>query len=456
MAIVDLDHLQNQCRTAQAKRLIREAVDAYRVGAYRASVIMTWIAVVYDIIEKLREVALTGDAYATAKVNDFDQIQKDGDLEKSLAFERNILVEAKDSLDLITAQEKSDLERLQIDRNRSAHPNLIREGEAFAPSAEQARAHLRNAVEILLSRPPVQGKAALVIIHAEVDSSYFPIDENDAFTVLQSSPIARGKNNLIKDFVRGALSSCVKEELPERKLRQRVAAFRAVQRLHPEVVSADLAAWFPAFLGKTKDVDYPRLLVLLERAPELEERIDEASSVRLRQFVENLPPSEEADVIPSVSTLNSLHGALATKLDAIAAAVDAIKRFKLICEKFRSRGQAIPPSVLDHVVSQYEAAGSFDAANTLASEVITPSAKEFSKDQAKRIIAAYENGQVAGSFEFSTALSAIKMSEVLSPEEFDAAINSTSRAYKLTGYMHNPPPPPAPAGSPAPPQIVPE
>ena len=83
---------------------------------------MTWIAVVYDIIEKLREISLTGDSYAKSKAEEFEKIQKDGDLEKSLRFEKNILVEASDSLELITKQEKKDLERLQEDRNRSAHP----------------------------------------------------------------------------------------------------------------------------------------------------------------------------------------------------------------------------------------------------------------------------------------------------------------------------------------------
>lgn len=76
MSIVDLDQLQNQCRSERAKHLIREGIDSYRVGAYRASIIVTWIAVVYDIIDKLREIALTGDCQAKKKVEDFDEIQK--------------------------------------------------------------------------------------------------------------------------------------------------------------------------------------------------------------------------------------------------------------------------------------------------------------------------------------------------------------------------------------------
>lgn len=437
MAIVDLDQLQNQCRTPQAKRLIREAVDSYRVGAYRASVIMTWIAVVYDIIEKLREIALTGDAYSLSKVTAFDQIQKNGDLEKSLAFERNILVEAKDSLELITSQEKADLERLQIDRNRSAHPNLIREGEAFSPSAEQTRAHLRNAVEILLSRPPVQGKAALTLIQAEVDSSYFPVDENEAFTVLQSSPISRGKENLVKSFIRGALSSCVKESLTERKLRQRVAAVRAVQRLHPDVVPTDLTSWFPALLGKLIDDDYQRLLLLLERAPEIEERIDEAGTIRFRQYVDNLSTVDEPKVIPLVASISILRSAFEQKINQIATAGDSIKRLSLICEHFRARGQTISSQILEHITTKYEKAWSYDNANSIATGLIIPFAKDYSKEQAKRIIRAHDNGEVCGSFEYSSVLSAIKVAGIFSQEEFDTAVLSTNSSHKLMNYLYN-------------------
>jgi hypothetical protein len=39
-------------------------VASYRAGAFRAAIVATWIAVCFDVIEKIRELALSGDKEA--------------------------------------------------------------------------------------------------------------------------------------------------------------------------------------------------------------------------------------------------------------------------------------------------------------------------------------------------------------------------------------------------------
>ncbi|GAK61608.1 hypothetical protein U27_01509 [Candidatus Vecturithrix granuli] len=51
----DLDELVQQVREEKSRTYITEAIKSYRAGAYRAAIVSTWIAVVYDIILKLRE-----------------------------------------------------------------------------------------------------------------------------------------------------------------------------------------------------------------------------------------------------------------------------------------------------------------------------------------------------------------------------------------------------------------
>lgn len=115
---LDLEDLLQRCRSKNARAYIKEAVDAYRVGAYRACIITTWIALVYDIIDKLRELGLTGDHAAAKLVKNFDEIQRRRDTEAALTFEREVLKIAKDDFELISAQEHADLTRLFEDRNR--------------------------------------------------------------------------------------------------------------------------------------------------------------------------------------------------------------------------------------------------------------------------------------------------------------------------------------------------
>lgn len=320
-----------------------------------------------------------------------------------------------------------------MDRNRSAHPNLIRESEEYSPSAEQVRLHIRNAIEILLSRPPVQGKAALALIHKEVDSAYFPIDENSAYSVLLSSPIARAKANLVITFVRGGIASCIKESLSEHKVRQRVAAYRAVARMHPSVVTNDLVAWFPTMLAKTEDSDFPRLIKFLARLPELEERVDKASKIKIAHFVENLPTSNEATLLPDLMAVEMLKGNVRNYYTKFADAPIDIPRIKRICEGFHSLGVCVPKEL---IAVKYENSGSFDKANSIGTNLVIPNAKNFGSEAAKRIIGAMVNVQVSGSFEFGSVLSAIKVAKCLTPEQFDAAILEFDKGRKFRGHLH--------------------
>ena len=59
--LADLDELILRCRDERARSYIAEAVGCYRATAYRSAIVATWAAVCYDILDKLRELALAGD-----------------------------------------------------------------------------------------------------------------------------------------------------------------------------------------------------------------------------------------------------------------------------------------------------------------------------------------------------------------------------------------------------------
>jgi hypothetical protein len=151
-------------------------VACYRSGAYRSAIVATWIAVCYDIIDKLRELALSGDSAAEQHLEILERARASHDVQRSLKFEHDILVLARDQFELISPLEYEDLSRLQEDRNRCAHPSLISRDQGFNPSGELARLHIRSAVLHLLQHQPVQGKSALDRLLSEVSSQYFPVE----------------------------------------------------------------------------------------------------------------------------------------------------------------------------------------------------------------------------------------------------------------------------------------
>lgn len=62
--LTDLDELLENVRLSHSKSYIQEAIISYRSGAYRSSIIATWIAICVDIIEKIRELDATNDKAA--------------------------------------------------------------------------------------------------------------------------------------------------------------------------------------------------------------------------------------------------------------------------------------------------------------------------------------------------------------------------------------------------------
>ena len=102
--------------------------------------VATWTAVVFDIMAKIREIELTGDARAHQQVERFNRIREQGDVEGSLAMERSLLELARDDFELLTPHEFLDLERLREDRHRCAHPAVNTADDLYQPTVEQVRA----------------------------------------------------------------------------------------------------------------------------------------------------------------------------------------------------------------------------------------------------------------------------------------------------------------------------
>jgi hypothetical protein len=57
----DLDELILSCEDPRSRQYIEEAVRCYKAGAYRSSVVACWIAVAFDLVDKIKELAAGGD-----------------------------------------------------------------------------------------------------------------------------------------------------------------------------------------------------------------------------------------------------------------------------------------------------------------------------------------------------------------------------------------------------------
>lgn len=387
----DLDELAERCRSPNAKGALIEALACYAVGAYKSSIMNIWLALVYDIIDKLRELAVSGNAPALAHVTQFDEIQRTRDTDGALKFERNILQIAQNEFELVSVQEATDLLRLIEDRNRFGHPNLARDLDALIATPELVRLHLRNVVEHVLERPPVQGKSALDAVHKVIDSPYFPTDLVSAEKILRGTPAARAKRNLVKPLIVGALASCVRENLSSLQFRQRVAAASALESMHSEMVREALQSEYDSILRKTDDRFLGHALYLACLFDAGRRAISEPTWERLRAYI-RVAPAAGIEVLPYTAGVLELTGAVEerslalTREELIAIAAHAVP--------------VMPRAILSASLKMYFASGSFDAANVISAQILQPLVRHMSRDDAIFLARSASNVEVRGSFEY--------------------------------------------------------
>lgn len=202
--LADLDELVLKCYSKESRSYIKEAIDCYRAGAFRACIVQTWIAVVFDFIHKLKELEISGDPQAKAELLVFEGMSTKplNELKKiSLEFEEKCLNLALNKFEIISHFESLDLDRLRNDRHRCAHPSLHSLDEIYHPTAEQARTHIRNAVFFMLAKPPVFGKSVLDKIIAIIESPSFPIDPQLARQRLESAYLQKPHSSLKRNFM---------------------------------------------------------------------------------------------------------------------------------------------------------------------------------------------------------------------------------------------------------------
>ncbi|WP_069167887.1 hypothetical protein [Nocardia altamirensis] len=160
----ELEQLLTEVRNPDARTLMAEAYRCYNAGAYRAAISSTWTAVTTDLIAKITQLADDGEGKAAIVRNQVSAAQVDGvttEGVKQMQVVENMLLGTALELELIDSVGKRDLERIREDRNLSVHPSLRPYGEVFDPRPEVARAHLANALTILLVHPATQGRAVM-------------------------------------------------------------------------------------------------------------------------------------------------------------------------------------------------------------------------------------------------------------------------------------------------------
>ena len=410
----DLDELILRCRNEKARLYIGEAVASYRAGAFRASIVSCWVAVCFDVMEKLRDLALAGVPDAESQVRELDLTRRAGDMPRALKFEREILALARDKFQLISHLEFTDLERLQMDRNRCAHPSLTSDDQAYAPPAELARLHIHSAVVHLLQHPPVQGKEALDRLKRDVDSVYFPTTEEGARVAFSSGPLKRPRESLVRNFVLVLVKAILKANQDYQRRKRLAAALAAVLTMHPAVATTTLRQALPIQFRALLDDSLDSAITFLEEVKDTWQYLEADIILRLQNYVESLP----ADALESLEFLLKFEPLKdqALKRTRSATATEIAGAFFL----------ELPSELVDRLLQLYLDSPSFDAANNRAKQIVSHS-YDFRPEQVRRLLTSMgDKPQITGSYQIRNVISDLRSTQKIPPDEFEALLSENN------------------------------
>lgn len=420
--LVDLDEMVLRCRTPRAADHIAEAVACYRSGAYRSCIVATWVAVVYDIIDKVRDLALHGEAKANLFVSDFSAIQDahqrgdPGALQRSLVFERLILDRVRDDFEMLTPTEHLDLQRLREDRNRCAHPTMNQLDEAYRATAELARLHLRNAVMHVLQQPPSQGKAALESLKRDFSSSYLPQNEEEVLIFLKSGPLAKARDALIKDvvsFLVGKFFNSLKGPPTASSI---ILLLNGVRRLYQNPTEGEIKRHFRAEISKLSDQHLFVALVFVGNITDSWEMLTAAQQNRLKLYVRDGDAATIAPVLrygDKIEALSTISESRIMKLD--------IPELAIVSSHVKGG------NVFNRALILLENSKSWANSNTLIRDVISPALPPLDEKIVENLIRIGEaNDEVKYATHYTRLMKYIKDQNIVTPEKYDELIERHS------------------------------
>jgi hypothetical protein len=293
--LTDMDELIQNVRSSYVKEYIAEALAAYRAGAHRAAVSIIWVAVCIDILEKIRELSLSGDAQATALEARIDKISPN-DTRGMMDIENELIDIASTQLEFISSIEAKQLERLKEDRNFCVHPTFQKDGKHQNITPEAVRNHLVNACKFLLILPPTKGRILIETLNTLVFQNSFPEDSERAFQILSSENyLGRSKDLVSRNFFICLLKILLKDESSSPSLsyvKRICAAIAALHRIKPELIAATAKEQLPRLLPSVSEKRIRILFPVLNICSFLIKFVDAPSYIRLAEIMKVIPIEE--------------------------------------------------------------------------------------------------------------------------------------------------------------------
>lgn len=304
VGLTDLDERVFEVRDKTSRDLIREAIAAYRGGAHRSAIMSTWIAIAYDIIAKVRELAAHGEANAVAFSKELDKAISGNDVPKLQSLERDLLTKAKDDFQLLTEREYMDLERIYKDRHQCAHPAFVGDNVLFQPLPELVRNHIAQAIDILLAHAPMQGRSALEQLERDLFSPSFPNHQADIQEFIKTRYVERVKDSGLVKVMQSIVGRLFGADHAKYRGREEQLAYvlKALRTAKPALFAKEMEPWIRSKAAGVHDHRLLSLIPISVVEPAVWQALDNATRAEVKALISSAP----AEVLGAVDIFAGL------------------------------------------------------------------------------------------------------------------------------------------------------
>lgn len=174
----DMEELLNSVYDLETKDYLREALNCYNSGSYKACVIMSVISGVYDLHKKVKSLASSHRSYRDL---DDEVTRKKQELSP---YEKYLIEQCStDEIDMLNSVETKVLQQCLDTRNACAHPSEI------ICSPEKARDVYSSIIDIICSKPVLYGCNNLtnMIKQLEEDTFFYALNEETVMEVVKEN-----------------------------------------------------------------------------------------------------------------------------------------------------------------------------------------------------------------------------------------------------------------------------
>lgn len=154
-----LEEQMERVVSPKTKEYLKEVVSCYRNGNYRASVVVLYTTVVFDLIQKIIVLKdIYNDKNAKKIYTEVEKIQRKN--VNSPEWETKLIEKICDEMNIISSVEKEELLHLKKERNYAAHPIISGDNELSLKKIrkETAADLIRKAFEIVFLRDAILAK----------------------------------------------------------------------------------------------------------------------------------------------------------------------------------------------------------------------------------------------------------------------------------------------------------